>query len=131
MARKHRNIELAVVLKNDPRRLRDRTVYPEKGRGRKDRPRSNVVNDDCDVIIVKSDHQLWKSFDESHARKWIRMMDGKTVRVYPPENIGHDTLVRICDALISSNVTIENIEDFEITSLYEQYNDDCDAKNRE
>jgi len=34
-----RNIILAIVAKEDYKRYRDRTVKPEKGRGRKDRPR--------------------------------------------------------------------------------------------
>lgn len=36
-----RNYELAVVLKNDCRRLCIRTVGAKKGRGRKDRPRNS------------------------------------------------------------------------------------------
>ena len=35
-----RNIVLMEILVNDPSRLRTRTVLPEKGKGRKDRPRS-------------------------------------------------------------------------------------------
>jgi hypothetical protein len=31
---------------NDPSRLRDRTVKPEKGKGRKDRPRNNAWKND-------------------------------------------------------------------------------------
>ena len=38
---KHRNSELAVVLKNDCRRLRSRTVHPDKGGSAKRRPRSS------------------------------------------------------------------------------------------
>ncbi len=48
--RKPRNTILAIVAKNDPTRLKDRTVQPEKGRGRKDRPRNNDIDDgffDC------------------------------------------------------------------------------------
>lgn len=36
-----RNYELAVVLKNDPTRLKIRTVASKRGRGRKDRPRQS------------------------------------------------------------------------------------------
>lgn len=36
-----RNHELAVVLKNDPHRLRIRAVGAKKGRGRKSRPRTS------------------------------------------------------------------------------------------
>lgn len=36
-----RNYELAVVLKNDPPRLKIRTVGAKRGRGRKDRPRQS------------------------------------------------------------------------------------------
>lgn len=39
MKRKHRNIVLFEVLINDPCRLRTRVVCPEKGKGRKTRPR--------------------------------------------------------------------------------------------
>jgi len=38
---KHRNTELAIIQKNDCKRLRDRVVEAEKGRGRKKRPRKN------------------------------------------------------------------------------------------
>jgi hypothetical protein len=38
---KHRNAELAVVLKNDPARLRERVVMAKRGRGRKNRPNNN------------------------------------------------------------------------------------------
>lgn len=37
--KKPRNAVLAVILKLDPRRLKERIVKPEKGKGRKDRPR--------------------------------------------------------------------------------------------
>lgn len=36
---------LAIIQKQDPTRLRDRTVKPEKGKGRKHRPRNNSVDD--------------------------------------------------------------------------------------
>lgn len=39
MAKKKRNYLLALVAKNDPARYRTRTVKPEKGKGRKNRPR--------------------------------------------------------------------------------------------
>lgn len=47
--RKPRNVILALVAKNDPARLRDRTVKPDKGKGRKERPRDNTYDDffDC------------------------------------------------------------------------------------
>lgn len=47
--RKKRNVIMALVAKNDPTRFRDRTVKPEKGKGRKDRPRNNNHDDffDC------------------------------------------------------------------------------------
>lgn len=38
---KRRNLELAVVLLNDPTRLRTRTVHPHKGGSAKSRPRSS------------------------------------------------------------------------------------------
>ena len=40
---------LAIVQKYDHKRYRDRTVKPEKGKGRKDRPRNNNYDDffDC------------------------------------------------------------------------------------
>ena len=36
-----RNMVLAVVAANDPTRFRSRTVAPQKGKGRKDRPRNS------------------------------------------------------------------------------------------
>lgn len=47
--RRHKNVILAIIAKNDPARLRDRTVEPEKGRGRKDRPRNKNLDEffDC------------------------------------------------------------------------------------
>jgi hypothetical protein len=38
---KKRSIVLASIVRLDPRRWRERTVCPEKGKGRKDRPRKN------------------------------------------------------------------------------------------
>lgn len=38
---KHRNMELAVVLLNDPARLRTRTVHPARGGSAKRRPRNS------------------------------------------------------------------------------------------
>lgn len=35
-----RNHILSLISKNDPCRFKDRTVKPEKGKGRKDRPRN-------------------------------------------------------------------------------------------
>ena len=43
--RKPRNTILAIVAKNDPTRFRDRTVSPEKGKGRKERPREFNIDD--------------------------------------------------------------------------------------
>lgn len=48
--RKPRNTILAIIAKNDPTRLKDRTLKPEKGKGRKERPRDNSIDDgffDC------------------------------------------------------------------------------------
>ncbi len=36
---KNKNVILAIVQSSDPTRYRDRTVLPEKGKGRKSRPR--------------------------------------------------------------------------------------------
>jgi hypothetical protein len=44
--KKPRNTIMAIIAKNDPTRLQDRTVKPEKGQGRKDRPRNNGINDE-------------------------------------------------------------------------------------
>jgi stalled ribosome alternative rescue factor ArfA len=46
---KPRNAILALVAKNDPARFRDRVLHPEKGKGRKERPRDNKADDffDC------------------------------------------------------------------------------------
>lgn len=41
--KKHRNLILAVILKEDHRRLKERTVLPEKGSGGKRRPRIKKV----------------------------------------------------------------------------------------
>lgn len=38
-----RNTILWVIAETDPRRFRDRTVQPEKGKGRKNRPRNKKV----------------------------------------------------------------------------------------
>jgi hypothetical protein len=39
--RRPKNAILAIIQQQDPERLRNRTVKPEKGQGRKDRPRDN------------------------------------------------------------------------------------------
>lgn len=52
--KKHRNIELAVVLINDPARFRERRVNGERGKGRKNRPRKrdwSVDSYDCVSLI--------------------------------------------------------------------------------
>lgn len=36
---KSKNVILAIVSREDPTRYRDRTVLPEKGKGKKERPR--------------------------------------------------------------------------------------------
>lgn len=46
MKKKPRNTIMKLILENDPERFKQRTVKPEKGKGRKDRPRNNRV-DDC------------------------------------------------------------------------------------
>jgi len=43
---KPRNAVLAFLLKLDPRRLKERIVKPEKGKGRKDRPRKKDHDED-------------------------------------------------------------------------------------
>ena len=43
---KNKNTIMAIVQKNDPLRYRERTVLPEKGRGKKDRPRKKSWNTD-------------------------------------------------------------------------------------
>jgi len=45
----NKNVILAIVQKEDPHRYRDRVVRPEKGMGRKDRPRNKDYSDffDC------------------------------------------------------------------------------------
>jgi hypothetical protein len=47
--RRHKNVILAIIAKNNPTMLRDRTVEPEKGNGRKDRPRNKNLDEffDC------------------------------------------------------------------------------------
>ena len=41
---KPRNYIKAAIAQNDPTRYRDRIVKPEKGKGRKDRPRNKKVD---------------------------------------------------------------------------------------
>jgi hypothetical protein len=43
--RRRKNTDLAIAQKQDPERFRERTVLPEKGRGKKDRPREPVEQD--------------------------------------------------------------------------------------
>lgn len=47
--RRRKNTILAIVQQNDPTRYRERTVLPERGKGRKERPRNHNYNDffDC------------------------------------------------------------------------------------
>lgn len=45
---KPRNHTLAVIAANDPTRFRDRTVNPEVGKGRKDRPRQKKWENEFD-----------------------------------------------------------------------------------
>lgn len=48
-SKKRRSHILAIVSENDPCRFRTRTVKPEKGKGHKNRPRNNAIDDffDC------------------------------------------------------------------------------------
>ena len=41
---------LAVIQKNDPTRLRQRTVMAEKGKGRKNRPRNKNIDEFFDCV---------------------------------------------------------------------------------
>ncbi len=43
---KKKNTIMAIVQANDPERYRERTVQPEKGKGRKHRPRKKKVQDE-------------------------------------------------------------------------------------
>ncbi|MFW9878246.1 MAG: hypothetical protein ACFFG0_34630 [Candidatus Thorarchaeota archaeon] len=49
--RRKKHLVLAVIQKNDPTRLRIRTVLPEKGKGRKDRPRNKNYDDFFDCAV--------------------------------------------------------------------------------
>jgi hypothetical protein len=44
-----KNTVLAIAQKQDPERFRDRTVLPEKGKGKKDRPRNNNIDSFLDI----------------------------------------------------------------------------------
>lgn len=46
-----RNKTLQILAENMPEKLKERTVKPEKGKGRKNRPRNKKVNYDSDCIL--------------------------------------------------------------------------------
>lgn len=50
---KNKNVVLAIVQKEDPKRYRARTVESEKGKGRKNRPRNKKVNAEGDSPFIK------------------------------------------------------------------------------
>lgn len=47
--KRRKNTILAIVQKNDPERYRDRVVKPEKGKGKKSRPRNHSCDDFFDL----------------------------------------------------------------------------------
>ena len=47
--KKRRNYVLKEVIEENPGLLRERTVYPERGKGRKNRPRKKYI------IIIEND----------------------------------------------------------------------------
>lgn len=48
---KNKNVIMAIVQSEDPTRYKIRTVKPEKGKGRKDRPRTKNVEGDLPLFI--------------------------------------------------------------------------------
>lgn len=49
--KKRKNALLSLISKNDHKRFRIRVVKPEKGKGRKDRPKNNkIAPQDCEDI---------------------------------------------------------------------------------
>lgn len=51
--KRKKNTILAIVVSEDPTRYRDRIVHPEKGKGRKDRPRKkNILKNIDDYTFV-------------------------------------------------------------------------------
>jgi hypothetical protein len=46
-----KNVILAIVASEDPTRYKERTVRPEKGKGRKDRPRIKKIQGDLPLCI--------------------------------------------------------------------------------
>ena len=51
---KKKNVILAIVQNEDPKRYRSRTVEAEKGKGRKNRPRNKKVNAEGDSPLIKN-----------------------------------------------------------------------------
>jgi hypothetical protein len=49
---KNKNVILAIVQSEDPKRYRERTVLPEKGKGKKNRPRNKKVNAEGDLPFI-------------------------------------------------------------------------------
>lgn len=41
---KPRNSEFAAIIKTDPKRIREKIIFAETGKGRKDRPREKEVD---------------------------------------------------------------------------------------
>lgn len=51
--KKTKNVIMAIVSKEDPKRYQSRTVKPEIGKGRKDRPRDNKVISPGDLPLKR------------------------------------------------------------------------------
>lgn len=49
---KKRNRIMATIAENDPKRFRQRTVKPERGKGRKERPRQNNWSEDAPLLAA-------------------------------------------------------------------------------
>jgi len=49
---KKKNVIMAIVAKEDPARFRSRTVEPEKGKGKKSRPRVKKIDSSGDLPFV-------------------------------------------------------------------------------
>ena len=50
--KRKKNVILAIVSKEDPTRYRNRTVEPEIGKGRKDRPRNKKIDSSGDLPLM-------------------------------------------------------------------------------
>ena len=79
MTCKNKNAILAVIQQCMPEKLKERTVRPETGRGRKDRPRKKKWNGDSASVINRLLSSL--TFQPLHERVGL-VIQGKYVQNY-------------------------------------------------